>query len=815
MVETSVNPSLLDRIRSKAHVSKPDLADRRSASPVIDTSATRIAGTAATTSTDHVDPHTTSNHTSNPFRNNVTEKVSAVLPPPAPLPQAQDANGETSPTIDAEGLPPNLATRFYYTTKEILLASYINILLVFVPTGIAVNFAGVNPTIVFALNAIAIVPLASLLSYATESVASSMGDTVGALMNVTFGNAVELIIFMYVKLTVIKTIESPRLPMKHRQLDCVPYYLPLIALVKNEIRIVQASLLGSILANLLLILGMCFLFGGLRFREQIYNSTVTQMSACLLSLSVMSLLLPTAFHASFTDTNLADVAVLRVSRGTSIILLLVYVLYLLFQLKSHAYMYESTPQHVIDEESHPGLLADMLGSSSSSDTSSSSENDSDGSSGSNTTAKRFRRAFRGRKRRKSSASSKEVSSLPSAVRTPSEGNVIESFSIQSPRSTLGTHALGAITSGDEADTDGEHEVYEFRNRDHATTSRDFENEKASQGVKTPEIKPNKKSKKRHRNTHVRYDRQSDLNNQTSPIDASKLERPVTPASQHVSFVPEAQIVPETMTKKPFNLRGLSVRPTMPKMLTTTVFSAANPTGIAPLGPPAPVAVPRAPYGLRRASSLPDRLNKTQTANQMTRPQINTILVNASSVPLRSEDSQKTKKHISRSTAIVLLLISTALVAVCAEFLVSSINYLVNNTSVSEAFIGLIVLPIVGNAAEHVTAVTVASKNKMDLAIGVAVGSSIQIALFVTPVVVLLGWALSKDMTLYFSLFETVSLFVSAFIVNFLVLDGRSNYLEGALLIAAYIIIAVAAFFYPSAAQQSTIGGAQEAVVRLL
>jgi len=129
------------------------------------------------------------------------------------------------------------------------------------------------------------------------------------------------------------------------------------------------------------------------------------------------------------------------------------------------------------------------------------------------------------------------------------------------------------------------------------------------------------------------------------------------------------------------------------------------------------------------------------------------------------------------------------------------------TRASEEFIGLIILPIVGNAAEHVTAVTVASKNKMDLAISVAVGSSIQIALFVTPVIVLLGWCLGKDMSLYFSLFETIALFVSAFIVNFLVLDGRSNYLEGALLIAAYVIIAVAAFFYPNANQQSMIGGA--------
>lgn len=170
-----------------------------------------------------------------------------------------------------------------------------------------------------------------------------------------------------------------------------------------------------------------------------------------------------------------------------------------------------------------------------------------------------------------------------------------------------------------------------------------------------------------------------------------------------------------------------------------------------------------------------------------------------------------KKRISRTSAILLLIVSTGLVAVCAEFLVGSIDYLVDNTSVSEAFVGLILLPIVGNAAEHVTAVVVASKNKMDLAIGVAVGSSIQIALFVTPVIVLLGWILGKDMSLFFSLFETVSLFVSAFIVNFLVLDGRSNYLEGALLIAAYVIIALAAFFYPDSSQQSIIGGAESVV----
>ena len=162
-------------------------------------------------------------------------------------------------------------------------------------------------------------------------------------------------------------------------------------------------------------------------------------------------------------------------------------------------------------------------------------------------------------------------------------------------------------------------------------------------------------------------------------------------------------------------------------------------------------------------------------------------------------------RLSTIAAVILLLVSTGLVAVCAEFVVDSINEVVEMGGVKEAFIGLIILPIVGNAAEHVTAITVALKNKMDLAIGVAVGSSIQIALFITPLVVILGWMMDKEMTLYFTLFETVCLFVSAFIVNFLVLDGRSNYLEGALLMCTYVIIGVVAFFYPNVGDASEFG----------
>ena len=117
---------------------------------------------------------------------------------------------------------------------------------------------------------------------------------------------------------------------------------------------------------------------------------------------------------------------------------------------------------------------------------------------------------------------------------------------------------------------------------------------------------------------------------------------------------------------------------------------------------------------------------------------------------------------------VALVVVTLAVAVCAEFLVDSIDSIVQTAHISKTFIGLILLPIVGNAAEHVTAVVVAYKNKMDLAIGVAIGSSMQIALLVTPFLVILGWIIGQPMTLHFETFETVVLFLSVLITNYLI-----------------------------------------------
>jgi len=125
-----------------------------------------------------------------------------------------------------------------------------------------------------------------------------------------------------------------------------------------------------------------------------------------------------------------------------------------------------------------------------------------------------------------------------------------------------------------------------------------------------------------------------------------------------------------------------------------------------------------------------------------------------------------------------LIVTTIAVAVCAEYLVDSIDALVQRVHISKTFVGLILLPIVGNAAEHVTAVVVAVKDKMDLALGVALGSSMQIALLVTPFLVILGWIIDEDMTLHFETFETVVFFVSVLVVTYVVQDGRSNWLEG-------------------------------------
>ncbi|KAL4754486.1 hypothetical protein BDW72DRAFT_127997 [Aspergillus terricola var. indicus] len=393
--------------------------------------------------------------------------------------------------------------------KATVLNSWINILILAAPVGIALNYVDVDPVAVFVVNFIAIIPLAAMLSFATEEIALRTGETIGGLLNASFGNAVELIV-------------------------------AIIALVHDEVLIVQTSLIGSMLSNLLLVMGMCFFFGGINRLEQHFNPVVAQTAASLLSLSVGALVIPTAFDA-WSDADKSKVAPL--SRGTSVILLVVYGCYLYFQLSTHVEMYNA---------------------------------------------------------------------------------------------------------------------------------------------------PSQKSEK--------------IRQKVSEGDASR--------------------------------------------------------GIAQIG------------------------------------HMSAALAGANHEPVQDPDDEPEEPQLHIYVAVATLCISTALVGVCAEFMVDSIDALTDRGDISKTFVGLILLPIVGNAAEHATAVTVAIKDKMDLSIGVAVGSSMQIAMLVLPFIVVLGWIMGKeDMSLSFDAFQVILLFVSVLLVNYLIADGKSHWLEGVLLMMMYIIISVAAWFY--------------------
>jgi Ca2+:H+ antiporter len=168
--------------------------------------------------------------------------------------------------------------------------------------------------------------------------------------------------------------------------------------------------------------------------------------------------------------------------------------------------------------------------------------------------------------------------------------------------------------------------------------------------------------------------------------------------------------------------------------------------------------------------------------------------------MEGEESNVAKEDTEEKPNLTLwisvLLGVTLLVAGESELLVETLEEATAQLGLSTLFTGVILLPVIGNAAEHATAVTVAMKNKMDLSVSVAVGSSLQIALFVAPVLVLAGWFMGQPMDLDFNPFELVAVAVSVLIANSISSDGNSNWLEGTLLLATYVVLGLAFFFHP-------------------
>ncbi len=145
---------------------------------------------------------------------------------------------------------------------------------------------------------------------------------------------------------------------------------------------------------------------------------------------------------------------------------------------------------------------------------------------------------------------------------------------------------------------------------------------------------------------------------------------------------------------------------------------------------------------------------------------------------------------------ILLLLATVFVSLMAEIMVHSVEAAGEAIGLSAVFIGVILLPLFGNAAEHFTAVVVAGKNRMDLSIGIAVGSSVQIAAFVAPLVILVSWIVGVELSFEFGLLETAACMLAVLIANSISRDGQSNWMEGAMLLATYIIIGLSFLFYP-------------------
>jgi Ca2+:H+ antiporter len=167
-------------------------------------------------------------------------------------------------------------------------------------------------------------------------------------------------------------------------------------------------------------------------------------------------------------------------------------------------------------------------------------------------------------------------------------------------------------------------------------------------------------------------------------------------------------------------------------------------------------------------------------------------------PLGNAPEEATEAHHSPNLKlwVPVLVAATLTVAAESELLVEALEPATEQLGLSPLFTGVILLPIIGNAAEHATAVTVAMKDKMDLSVSVAVGSSLQIALFVAPVLVLAGWVWGQPMDLSFDALELVAVAVAVLITNSISSDGRSNWLEGILLLATYVILGLAFYFRP-------------------
>ncbi|OCF45169.1 calcium/proton exchanger [Kwoniella heveanensis CBS 569] len=553
-----------------------------------------------------------------PLRN-----ISIPLPPKMGPPEGEDEH------VKKTFIEPTWKQCFTNTIKSQPALCAIPILL---PVAWALHFSHQDPIAVFVTSLLAIVPLAGGLGFATEELAHRVGEAWGGLLNASFGNAVELLI-------------------------------AILALVKGDIDIVQASMVGSILSNVLLVLGMSYFAGGLRFHEQLYTIIGAQMHISLLGISLLAIVLPAAYHVAYpavgdvvSNTRSGAQApegeelanLLKMSRGLSFILLAVYGMFLTFQLYTHSYLFR-VPREKIH---HP---------------------------------------------------------LPGPA--PHHESVF-------PR----PHWVSSIADSSSSSSSSSASSVHSGRSDHFSPFRRFRR-----------FSVTSKAARRQRDGH----------------DADTEENTVVGSNGHEK-----------------------------------TLSASTSAG-APVSP------------VRSRSPVDDNFDPVVSREEIERERDieAASIISSQNVIIDDDGTVHVQPKVKFWFALGMLLTMTALAGVSAEFLVDSIDGLTENGHVSREFVGLILLPVIGNSVEHITAVTVSVKDKLNLSMSIAVGSSIQVSLCLLPILVLIGWAIGQPMLLFFDNFETITLVVSLLLVNFAISDGRTNYLEGFVMMMAYLSIALVCWFY--------------------
>jgi Ca2+:H+ antiporter len=165
--------------------------------------------------------------------------------------------------------------------------------------------------------------------------------------------------------------------------------------------------------------------------------------------------------------------------------------------------------------------------------------------------------------------------------------------------------------------------------------------------------------------------------------------------------------------------------------------------------------------------------------------------------IEEEVAQPPTHEVNMRNALIMLALATIGIVFMSETLVATVEPVAHNLGLSEFFIGIIVVPIIGNVAEHVVAIEVAMEDRMDLSLGISLGSSLQIALFVAPVLVFVSLLFPQKLLLIFTPYELLALAAASVVAALVAQDGESNWIEGAMLLTVYLILALAFFLIPS------------------